>query len=72
MEEKGDMETKIKQRVSAAWRNCKTCSGVLCDRRMPVKLKWKTYKENSQASIAVRIRDVGDNKRTTRSNDKDE
>ena len=26
-----------------AWRNWKRCSGVLCDRRMPVKLKGKVY-----------------------------
>ena len=38
------MATEISQRVSAAWRNWKSCSGVLCDRRMPVKLKGKVYK----------------------------
>ena len=36
---------KITQVVSAAWRNWKRCSGVLCDRRMPVKLKGKVYKK---------------------------
>ena len=44
MEEEGGMETEIKKRVGAGWRNWKTCSGVLCDRRMPVKLKGKVYK----------------------------
>ena len=38
------MTTEISQRVSAAWGNWKRCSGVLCDRRMPVKLKGKVYK----------------------------
>ena len=38
------MATEITQRVSAAWRNWKRCSGVLCDRRMPVKLKGTVYK----------------------------
>ena len=42
--ETGGMATEITQRVSAAWRNWKRCSGVLCDRRMPVKLKGKVYK----------------------------
>ena len=37
------MATEISQRVSAAWGNWKRCSGVLCDRRMPVKLKGKIY-----------------------------
>ena len=38
------MATEITQRVSAAWRNWKRCSGLLCGRRMPVKLKGKVYK----------------------------
>ena len=41
MEETGGMTTEITQRVSAAWRNWKGYSGVLCDRRMPVKLDGK-------------------------------
>ena len=38
------MATEITQIVTAAWKNWKRCSGVLCDRRMPVKLKGKVYK----------------------------
>ena len=41
VEETGGMTTEISQRVNAAWGNWKRCSGVLCDRRMPVKLKGK-------------------------------
>ena len=44
VEETGGMATEITQIVTAAWRNWKRCSGVLCDRRMPVKLKGKVYK----------------------------
>ena len=44
MEETGGMTTEIVQRVSAAWGNWKRCSGLLCDRSMPVKLKGKVYK----------------------------
>ena len=39
VEETGGMTTEISKRVSAAWGNWKRYSGVLCDRRMPVKLK---------------------------------
>ena len=39
IEEEGGMETEIAKRVGAGWINWKKCSGVLCDRRMPVKLK---------------------------------
>ena len=44
VEETGGMATEITQRVAAAWRNWKRCSGVMCDMRMPVKLKGKVYK----------------------------
>ena len=44
VDETGGMATYITQRVSAAWRNWKRCSGVLCDKRMPVKLNGKVYK----------------------------
>ena len=44
MEEQGGMETEITKRVGAGWRNWKKCTEVLCDRRMPVKLKGKVYK----------------------------
>ena len=44
MEETGGMATEITQIVSAAWINWKICSGVLCDRRMPVNLKGKFKK----------------------------
>ena len=44
MEEEGGKETEITKRVGTGWINWKKCSGVLCDRRMPVKLKGKVYK----------------------------
>ena len=44
VEETGGMTTEISQRVSAALGNWKRCSGVLYNRRMPVKLKGNVYK----------------------------
>ena len=44
MEEEGGMETEITKWVGAGWRNWKKCSGLLCDRRMPVKLKGKVIR----------------------------
>ena len=38
------METEIAKRVGAGWMNWKKCSGVLCDKKMPVKLKRKVYR----------------------------
>ena len=45
------MATEISRRVSAARRNWKRCSGVLCDRRMPVKLKGTVYKTVVRAAM---------------------
>ena len=44
IEEEGGMETDIAKRVGAGWMNWKKCSGVLCDKNMPVKLKGKVYR----------------------------
>ena len=41
IEEEGGMETETAKRVGAGWVNWKKRSGVLCDKRMPVKLKGK-------------------------------
>ena len=41
VEENGGMDVGIRHRVSAACGNWKKCSGVLCDRKMPAKLKGK-------------------------------
>lgn len=42
--EDGSMQKEIGHRIQAGWRNWKKCSGVLCDKRVPVKLKGKVYK----------------------------
>ena len=44
IEEEGGMETEIAKRVGAGGMNWKKCSGVLCDKRMPVKLRGKVYR----------------------------
>ena len=51
VEETGGMTTESSQRVSAAWENWKICSGVLCDRRMPVKLKGYVYKTVARPAL---------------------
>ena len=38
------METEMAKIIGAAWMNWKRCSGVLCDKRMRVRLKGKVYR----------------------------
>ena len=46
--------------MSAAWGHWKKCGGVLCDRKMPLKLKGKTIIQNSgTASIGAWCKDMG-------------
>ena len=39
------MEAEIAKRVGAGWMNWKKCSGVLCDKMMPVKLRERSIEQ---------------------------
>ena len=43
MQESGDCERKIKKRVQAGWNRWRKVSGVICDRRLPARVKGKVY-----------------------------
>ena len=40
----GGIENEITSRIQAGWGNWKKCSGVLCDKKMPMKLKSKVHR----------------------------
>ena len=40
----GDIDEDVKHRISAGWLKWRQASGVLCDRRVPQKLKGKFYR----------------------------
>ena len=42
--EDGDLEAEITNRIQTGWKNWKRVSGVLCDRRVGIKLKGKVHK----------------------------
>lgn len=43
VQENGEIEAEVTSRVQAGWRKWKEASGVLCDRRVPMKLKGRFY-----------------------------
>lgn len=44
MDEGGDMEKEVQHRIQAGWNNWRAASGVLCDRKVPLRLKGKFHK----------------------------
>ena len=43
VQESGDCEREVKKRVQAGWNGWKRVSGVICDRRLPARVKGKVY-----------------------------
>ena len=44
LQENGELDGDLNHRIRAGWMKCKSASGVLCDRRRPLKLKGKFYR----------------------------
>ena len=43
MQESGGCEREAKKRVQAGWNGWRKVSGVICDRRLPARIKGKVY-----------------------------
>ena len=43
VQESGSCEREVKKRVQAGWNGCRKLSRVICDRRLPVRVKEKVY-----------------------------
>ena len=43
VQESGSCERKVKKRVQAGWNGWRKVSGVICDRRLPARVKGKVY-----------------------------
>ena len=43
MQESGDCEKEVKKRVQAGWNGWRRVSGVICDKRLPARVKGKVY-----------------------------
>ena len=50
VQESGGCEREVKKRVQAGWNGWRKVSGVICDRRLPARVKGKVY------SLVVRLK----------------
>ena len=44
MDEAGDMEKEVNNRIQCGWSNWRKVSGVICDRKVPIRLKGRVHK----------------------------
>ena len=42
--ENGDLDAEMTHRIQTGWQNWKRVSGILCDRRISLRVKGKVYK----------------------------
>ena len=57
--EDGELDAEVTHGVQSGWKNWKRVSGVLCDRRMNVKIKGEGVQNSGKTSTDVRSRDMG-------------
>ena len=43
VEERGDIDEDISHRIRAGWQKWKKVSGVLCNKKIHFRLKWRVY-----------------------------
>ncbi|KAI5739102.1 hypothetical protein M8J77_015025 [Diaphorina citri] len=51
VDKEGELDCEIAHRVSAAWMNWKKMTGVLCDKRMSLKMKGENEFEDERKSV---------------------
>ena len=44
LEENGDLDAEMTHRIQSGWKSWKRVSGILCDRRISLRIKGKVYK----------------------------
>ena len=62
--ENGDLYAEMTHRIQSGWKNWKRISGILCDRRISLRVKGKVYKNSCKTGNDVRCRDVGSEEST--------
>ena len=58
MQKSGSCEREVKKRVQAGWNGWRKVSGVICDRRIPARVKEKMYSSVVRLAIMYRLETV--------------
>ena len=66
VQESGSCEREIKRRVQAGWNGWRRVSGVICDRRLPARIKIKVYSLVMRPAMVYRLERVAVTKKTSR------
>ncbi len=62
--ENGDLDAETTHRIQSGWENWKRISGILCDRRISLRVKGESIQYSCKTSNDVRCRDVGSEEST--------
>ena len=60
----GECGREVKKRVQAGWNGWRRMPGVICDRRVPARVKGEGVQGGSETSNVVRVGDSGTDEKT--------
>ena len=66
VQESGSYEREVKRRVQAGWNGWRKVSGVICDRRLPARVKGKVYSTVVRPAMVYVLETVAVTKETSR------
>ena len=66
VQESGGCEREVKKRVQAGRNGWRRVSGVICDRKLPVRVKGKVYSSVVRPAMVYGLETVGSHKETNR------
>ena len=58
VQESGDCEREVKRRVQAGWNGWRKVSGIICDRRLPARVKGKVYSSVVKSAMVYGLETV--------------